>query len=216
MIRKSQPESLQSLVREASRAKGEMTVKHCRKALGLSGPLQYARIAGAMKDLLTSGYIKRARLTSGAPIPATFVWAGEPADLSYRECQLKMARFMGIRTKKNEPFGAEDVSRVTECSYYWAKRYISALKERGLLALAGRIKGRTSSVPVYLATAEAMRVNPEDWPGIKRKSETRVLDEVRDQVRDLAADIFCATRGEFDRAEIVGKAHLILEKLEGK
>jgi hypothetical protein len=209
MIRKSQPESLQSLVREAIKAKGEMTVKQCRRALGLSGPAEYSRIATAMRDLARRGYIKRM-------LPATFVWIGEPADLSYRECQLKMARFMGIRTKKNEPFCAEDVSRVTECSHDWAKRYITALKERGLLALAGRIKGKTSPVPVYLATAEAMRVNPEDWPGMKRLKNTKETDEVRDQVRELAAEIFCSTRGGFDRAEIAGKAHLILEKLEGK
>lgn len=206
MIRTAQPESLQSRVREAVKGAGDMTVKQCRKVLGMEGYHAWARISGAMKDLARSGYIKKV-------LPATYQWVGEPTDLAYREHQLKMARYMAIRTKKNEPFSAHDVSRVTECSYDWSKRYITALKDKGLLACAGRVKGKTAPIPVYLATEAAMRVNPEDWPGIRRQQGTKIVDEVREEVRNLAASIFCDTRGEFDREDVVRKAHLILEKL---
>jgi hypothetical protein len=179
--------SLQSRIREAIKASGRMTIRELRDLLGLEGERGYQRVAGGLRDLARAGYVERCG--QGA-----FLWLGEPPDLVYAEKQTAMARLMSMRTRKGKPFTALDLAEVAECSADWAQRFISALKRKEFVEGVGKVKGKTSPRPMYLATEKAMQVKPENWPGIKRQVKTRVADDRFERISDLAAGMFCQCR----------------------
>ncbi len=196
MIEKKQ--SLQARIREAIKARGRMTVRELRDLFGLEGEAGYQRVAGALRDLARAGYVERCG--EGA-----FRWLGEPPDLAYSGKQKVMAKLIHIRTRKGKPFTTVDLAEVAECSADWAKRFITMLKRKGFLEGTGKLKGKSSPRPMYLATEKAMQLKPEDWPGIKRLEKTRVVDNSFAQISELAASMFCQCRqtNEADRGRLI-------------
>ncbi len=180
-MRARRPNSTQSRVYETIKAAERMTIKGLQEVLGLPGPKGYARISRACCELMKGGYIARVR-------PGTYEYAGEPKDLEYMKTQQRMMRVIRIRTRRREPFSVTRLAELSECSRYWAKRYVTFLARKGFIERVGfeRVGANRARAGLYLGVEEKLNT---DWPCMKRRAKTAHLDEKVAEVRRLALQV---------------------------
>lgn len=179
------PASVQGKILAAVEASTEISAKELAELFQQSKQ-DYQRMTRALQDMVGHGHI--ARIGRGL-----YTRPKTTARLRNRKSQERMARYAHIRTIRNEPFARSDMAFVCECSDFWAKRYINALRKAGFLQKVGLRGGK---VPLYLATQMAVEMQIEEWPVIRKPKAFTRKETLLLGLQDCAARIFAASRAE--------------------